>query len=41
MKKVYTQPETEVLSQLPGTSILDGSIDGTLESYGDQNDFTW
>ena len=41
MKKLYIQPAAEELKAFPASALLDVSTDGELESYGDQNDFTW
>lgn len=41
MKFKYNKPAAEVLERLLETAILDGSIEGDLESYGDENEFTW
>ena len=42
MKKyLYKQPETVLLSEVPESSILDGSVQGTLPDYGEEQDFTW
>ena len=41
MKKIYSQPAAEVLTESLQTALMDASLEGNLESYGDQNDFTW
>ena len=41
MKKIYSQPAAEVLSEHLETALLDASIDGNLESYGEMQDFSW
>ena len=41
MKQTYNQPVAEVLAERLQTALMDGSIEGNLESYGEQNDFTW
>ena len=41
MKQTYNQPVAEVLEVRLQAALMDGSIEGNLESYGEQNDFTW
>lgn len=41
MKQTYNQPEAEVLEERLETSLMDASIEGNIESYGEINDFTW
>lgn len=41
MKKIYSQPVAEVLSESLLTALMDASLEGNLESYGEENDFTW
>ena len=41
MKQIYNQPVAEVLDERLQTALMDGSIEGNLEDYGVQNDFTW
>lgn len=41
MKQTYNQPVAEVLEERLQAALMDGSIEGNLESYGEQNDFTW
>ena len=40
MKKIYSKPAAEVTEYLEA-AILDASIDGSLESYGEMQDFSW
>jgi len=40
-KQIYKQPFAELLEGVLATAILDGSIEGDLPSYGDDNDFVW
>lgn len=41
MKLNYKQPQAELLQEVPAAAILDGSIEGNLETYGEMEDFTW
>ena len=41
MKQTYNQPAAEVLQEHLETALMDASIEGNLENYGEQNDFTW
>lgn len=41
MKQNYSQPVAEVLSESLLTALMDASVEGGLESYGEQNDFVW
>ena len=41
MKAFYTKPAAEELDWRLCSAILDGSVEGNLESYGEENDFTW
>ena len=40
-KLFYNKPKAELLQEVPAVAILDGSIEGSLETYGEQEDFTW
>lgn len=41
MKLKYNAPVAEEIRELLAADLLDGSLDGNLESYGDAEDFTW
>ena len=41
MKKIYNQPVAEVLQERLETALMEASLEGNLENYGEQNDFTW
>lgn len=41
MKTNYKKPVAEVLDWRLQAALLDGSVEGNLESYGEENDFTW
>ena len=41
MKQIYRQPVAEVLEERLAAALMDASIESNLESYGEQNDFTW
>ena len=37
----YIKPVAEEFARLLATDILDASIEGELEGYGESEDFTW
>lgn len=41
MKVKYNKPEAELLQELLTLSLLDGSVEGDLSSYGDESSLTW
>ena len=41
MKLMYNKPAAEELERLLETAILAGSIEGDLESYGNEIDYVW
>lgn len=41
LKLYYKTPQAELLQEVPATAILDASVEGSLESYGEEQDFTW
>lgn len=41
LKLYYKTPQTELLQEVPSYAILDASLEGSIESYGEEQDFTW
>lgn len=41
MKLTYNKPAAEELEWRLVTAILDGSVEGDLSGYGDENELTW
>ncbi len=37
----YVKPAAEALAAMAATAMLDASLEGNLEGYGDEQDFTW
>ena len=41
LKLKYNTPAVEEVEELLAADLLDGSLEGDLETYGNAEDFTW
>lgn len=37
----YNAPEAEEVRELPSSDLMDASLEGNLEDYGNSEEFTW